>query len=94
MEHPKVRDAAVVGMPDREMGEKVCAYVVPREGQKLTFEEMIDFLKARKLAPFKLPERLEVIGEMPMVPAGQKTDKIKLEKDIEQKLMDEGILVR
>jgi non-ribosomal peptide synthetase component E (peptide arylation enzyme) len=52
----------------------------------ITFEEMVSFLKDKKLAPFKLPERLEILDELPLVPAAQKVDKIKLEKDIARKL--------
>lgn len=77
-------------MPDPVMGEKACAYVVPRPGQQITFEEMVTFLKSKKLAPFKLPERLEVLARLPLVPAGQKVDVMRLEKDIAQKLEEEG----
>jgi non-ribosomal peptide synthetase component E (peptide arylation enzyme) len=86
MQHPKVSDVSVVRMPDRVMGEKACAYVVPRRDQVITFEEMVSFLKDKKLAPFKLPERLEILDALPLVPAAQKVDKIKLEKDIARKL--------
>ena len=79
----------MVRMPDRIMGERTCAFVVPRRGQQLTFQEITDFLKSNKLAPFKLPERLEVRDELPLVPAGQKVDVIRLEKEIAQKLEEE-----
>ena len=54
-----------------------------------TFEEMADFLKSKKLALFKLPERLEVVAELPLVPAGQKVDVMRLEKEIAEKLGEE-----
>jgi non-ribosomal peptide synthetase component E (peptide arylation enzyme) len=88
--HPKVNDVSVVGMPDRVMGEKVCAYIIPKEGQRITFIEMVSYLKEKRLAPFKLPERLEIIDKFPMVPAGHKVDKVKLEKDIARKLESES----
>lgn len=64
--HPKVDKAAVVGMPDPIMGEKTCAYVVLKGKEKLTFDELKDFLMGKKIAPYKIPERLEYIDEIPM----------------------------
>ncbi len=86
LKHPKVVEVAVVKMPDPVMGEKACAYVVPKRGEKLTFEEMTSFLKEKRLAPYKLPERLEIIEAMPLVPAGQKIDRKCLQEDIARKL--------
>ncbi len=84
LQHPKISEVAVVRMPDPEMAERACAYVVPKQGQQITFEEMVNFLRLKHMAPFKLPERLEVILQLPLVPAGQKVDVIRLEKDIAQ----------
>ncbi len=86
LKHPKVAEVVVVKMPDPIMGEKACAYVVPKRGEKLTFEEMTSFLKEKRLAPYKLPERLEIIETMPLVPAGQKIDRKRLEEDIARRL--------
>jgi len=88
-QHPKISEVSVVRMPDRIMGEKACAFVVPRRGQQITFEEMSDFLKSNRLAPFKVPERLEVRDELPLVPAGQKVDVIRLEQEIAETLEKE-----
>ncbi len=88
--HPKVLIASVVGMPDPVLGEKTCAYVVPKANQSFYFDEMISFLKENNLAGFKLPERLEIIRQMPMVAEGQKVDKKALMQDISNKLKDEG----
>ncbi len=90
--HPRVLDFAVVGMPDAEMLERACAYVVPKPGQKFAFEEMSSFLKEKGLAPFKIPERLEVLETMPTLAAGQKIDKKILKADILEKLKAEGKL--
>jgi non-ribosomal peptide synthetase component E (peptide arylation enzyme) len=46
-DHPKVASVAVVGYPDQEMGERTCAYVIPKGGQDFSFEEMVDFLKKK-----------------------------------------------
>lgn len=72
------------------MGEKQCAYVVPAEGQTFDFEDMTGFLKSKRIAPYKLPERLEILSELPMVPAANKVDKDSLEADIAQKLEEEN----
>ena len=88
-EHPRISQVAVVRMPDRIMGEKECAFIVPRRGQMITFNEVLDFLKAKKLAPFKLPERVEIRMELPLVPAGNKVDVIRLEKEIAEILAKE-----
>ena len=90
MQHPKVNDVAIVRMPDPVMGEKQCAYVIPKRGQTFDFEEMISFLRSRKLATYKLPERLEILAEFPLVAAGNKVDKIRLEQDITGKLEQES----
>jgi non-ribosomal peptide synthetase component E (peptide arylation enzyme) len=88
--HPKVLGVAVVGMPDPVMGERACAYVATRESQEFTFDEMISFLKEKNMAPYKLPERLELIESIPMVGADQKVDKNVLRQDIIEKLKGEG----
>ncbi|MEX0805851.1 MAG: AMP-binding protein [Candidatus Binatia bacterium] len=72
--HPKITNAAVVRMPDPVLGERACAYVSPVNDQTFTFEEMKEYLLAQGLAIFKLPERLEVIQDFPLV-AGQKISK-------------------
>lgn len=87
--HPRVSNAAVVGMPDPVMGEKACAFLVLKSGQSLEFQEMVSFLKEKKIAAYKLPERLEIVERLPMVAAGQKIDKKALQKDIAEKLSRE-----
>jgi acyl-CoA synthetase (AMP-forming)/AMP-acid ligase II len=83
--HPKVLEVAIVGYPDPKMGEKACAYVALRKGESLTIEEIIDFMKQKDVAIFKLPERLEIVANLPRNPAG-KVQKSKLREDIEQKM--------
>jgi non-ribosomal peptide synthetase component E (peptide arylation enzyme) len=85
-EHPKVGSVAIVGYPDREMGERACAYVIPKPGKSFTFEEMVEFLKSKKVAMFKLPERLEVVDEFPAVGDSGKVNKETLKKDIAEKV--------
>jgi len=85
-EHPKIANVAVVGYPDREMGERTCAYAVLKTGETLIKEEMVAFLKAKKLSAYKLPERLEIIDAMPTVGDSGKVDKKVLKSDIEKKV--------
>ena len=84
--HPKVSNIALVKMPDPVMGEKACAFVVPKKGGDFTIEEMASFLSEKGIAPYKTPERLEIIDTLPLMADGQKVDKNVLERDIEEKL--------
>jgi non-ribosomal peptide synthetase component E (peptide arylation enzyme) len=84
--HPKIASVAVVGYPDRLMGERACAYVIPKKGQEFIFQEMVDFLKSKKLAMFKIPERLEIVSEFPAVGDSGKVNKEVLKKDIAEKV--------
>jgi acyl-CoA synthetase (AMP-forming)/AMP-acid ligase II len=90
VQHAKIAEVAIVRMPDRQMGEKACAYVVLKPQQRFTFEEMVSFLKKKRIAPFKIPERLEIVQSLPLVPGGNKVDKRHLEQEIAQKLKTEG----
>lgn len=89
-DHPKVASVSVVGYPDREMGEKTCAYVIPKGGQDFAFEEMVEYLKSKQIAMFKLPERLEVVSEFPAVGDSGKVNKETLKKMIAKKVASEG----
>jgi cyclohexanecarboxylate-CoA ligase len=85
LEHPSVRDVAIVAMPDPVMVERACAYVVPVEGATPTLSELRDFLAERQLAKQKYPERLELIGELPRTPSG-KVQKFSLRAKIAEEL--------
>lgn len=70
--HERVAEVAVIGLPDVERGERVCAVVRDVAGREpLGFEEMIEFLSARGLMRQKLPEQLEHVLEMPHNPSGK-----------------------
>ncbi len=83
--HSKVADIAAVSMPDDNLGEKVCVYVVPGEGEKVTLEDVTSFMKEKGVAVYKLPERLEIVDAIPRNPVG-KVLKKELREDIKEKL--------
>ncbi len=86
--HPKVQELAVVAMSDPVMGQKACACVLPKPGEMITFEDMQLFLKEKKIATFKFPERLELVEGLPLAPGG-KVDRRRLEEDVARKLKAE-----
>jgi acyl-CoA synthetase (AMP-forming)/AMP-acid ligase II len=84
LEHPDVADAAVVAMPDPDLGERPCLYAVPAEGATLTLEAITGHLED-DLAIYKHPEHLETVDEVPRNPVG-KVVKTDLREDIEEKI--------
>jgi len=75
--HPQVREAAVLGVPDPELGEKVCAIIATRNGKPLTLEEVQAFLEKLGVARHKQPEILKLVEEIPKTELG-KIDRAKL----------------
>jgi non-ribosomal peptide synthetase component E (peptide arylation enzyme) len=69
--HPKILDVAAVAYPDEILGEKTCAYVVPRGEEKITLDDITLFMKEKGIAAYKLPERLEIVKEIPRNPVGK-----------------------
>ena len=88
--HRKITNATVVPMPDPIMGERACAFVTVKKGEKFTFDEMVEYLKGKKIAMFKFPERLEVVESFPIVGDSGKIDKKVMAKMIADKLRAEG----
>ncbi|MBM4340144.1 MAG: long-chain fatty acid--CoA ligase [Deltaproteobacteria bacterium] len=67
---PEVQECAVVGFPDKEWGERVAVFIIPKPGQNINPEELKAFLKSR-LSPFKVPKDYIIVSEMPKSPAGK-----------------------
>ena len=86
--HPAVQNVACVPMPDAAMGEKMCAFVILKPGQKLHLKELVGFLLTKEIAKFKLPERLEVLPDFPVSTFG-KVSKKALGELVAKKLQDD-----
>jgi len=69
-EHPKIQDAVTIGIPDEYRGETVKAFVVPKEGEALTEEEVFEFCKDR-LAAYKRPKFVEFRDSLPKSAVGK-----------------------
>ncbi|GAA3980540.1 class I adenylate-forming enzyme family protein [Streptomyces plumbiresistens] len=77
--HPGVGDVAVIGLPDAERGELVCAVVEqPSGAEELTLTAVTSYLRAEGLSTHKLPERLEVVDALPRGETLRKVLKYKL----------------
>lgn len=71
MRHDDVRQASVVGVPDRDRGEMVVAFVIPVAGRSFDFAAMTRHLETVGMARQKFPERLHVVVELPMNTVGK-----------------------
>ncbi len=78
----EVEGCAVVGVPDKEWGERVTAFIAPKPGQKIVPEELKTYLKSR-LSPFKVPKEYIIMNELPKSPTG----KI-LKRELRKRLID------
>ncbi len=78
--HPKVGEVAVIGIPDSERGELVCAVVEPAQAaeEPLTLEELAEWLTAKGVMRQKIPEQLELVERLPRNETLQKVQKFKL----------------
>ncbi len=68
--HPKIRDVQVVGLPDLKYGEELCAWIIPRDGEEITAEEVRDFCKGQ-IAHYKIPRYIKFVDAFPMTVTGK-----------------------
>jgi long-chain acyl-CoA synthetase len=69
-QHPGVKDAATVGVPDELYGEEVKSFIVLRDGTSITEQEIIEFCRER-LADYKCPKSIEFVADIPKGPTGK-----------------------
>jgi long-chain acyl-CoA synthetase len=79
-QHPAVREAAVIGIPDEVKGEVVKAFVVLKEGVACSAGELAEWSKAR-LAPYKVPKRIEFVTELPKSMIGKVLRRVLAERE-------------
>ena len=79
-EHPKIKEAVVAGVPDEYRGEMVKAYIVLKEGETATEEEIIEFCRAR-LAKYKVPRAVEFRKELPKTMVGKLLRRLLVEEE-------------
>ncbi|HYB41930.1 MAG TPA: AMP-binding protein [Candidatus Methylomirabilis sp.] len=70
LRHPKVLDISIVGVPDPIMGEAVMAFVIPREGETVSPQEIIEFGRDR-IANYKIPKYVEMVDQFPLTGSGK-----------------------
>lgn len=69
--HPSVAAVAVVGYPDARLGERGCAFVVPRPGTEIDLASVQDYLRDARMAKQFWPERVEIVAELPRTASGK-----------------------
>ena len=75
LSHPAVKNVACIAVPDPDLGERMCACVLLKDGAKLHFAALKAFLMGKEIAKYKLPERLEILRDFPLSSFGKVSKK-------------------
>lgn len=68
--HPKIQEVEVIGLPDKRLGEEVCAWIRLASGETATVDEIKEFCNG-KISHFKIPRYIKFVDEMPMTVTGK-----------------------
>jgi 2,3-dihydroxybenzoate-AMP ligase len=75
LSHPAVKNVACIPVPDPDLGERMCACIILRDGAALAFDDLKTFLMEKEIAKFKLPERMELMDDFPLSTFGKVSKK-------------------
>lgn len=81
--HPAIQEVACAGIPDSYWGEKIKAYIVLKEGRKISEEEILSFLKG-ELASYKIPKEIEIRDSLPRTAVGKVLRRLLIEEEKEK----------
>ena len=70
-----MKNVACIAVPDPDLGERMCACALLRDGASLRFDELKTFLLGKEIAKYKLPERLEILPDFPLSAFGKVSKK-------------------
>jgi len=83
-QHPKIKEAAAVGIPVEEKGERVKVYIVLKEGQTATEEEILEYCR-QNLAPYKVPKFVEFRPDLPKTMVGKILRRVLVEEELKKR---------
>ncbi len=87
--HPKVAEACIVGYPDHKLGEKTCAFIIPKDGStEITQEEIASFLRS-KIAEYKIPDKIKIVSSFPKT-INDKVQRFRLREMLTREINDNG----
>ena len=81
---PKVQDVQVIGVPDKQYGEEICACIILKEGQSMSIEEMKTYVLSH-MSKHKVPKYVDFVDSFPMNAAG-KILKYKMREEAQKKV--------
>ena len=74
--HSDIKEAAVVGVPDETLGNRICAFILTEKGNALDVQAVHQFLKEIGVASYKLPDQVEIIEKWPLTSVGKVDKKV------------------